>query len=483
MKKFSAHRNEKNSSSLHLSEIKISFEPLEGTPPELAVKMERLMKQARKGSIGIIGRLQKYIKKYPKQPALKNYLFLAYKAKNKDEEAQNVLQKTLEIHPDYLFGKINLAVEYLEKDRPEKVPEILGEHLDISLLYPDRDTFHFSEVLVFLHTVSRYFLKIREPEQAQERLDIMKQIAPNDVRVEDLEQEILMFHMEEMLERTRESQEKMISVESFPTVQFPMSDSFPALENDLLKAFYEYTPSSIPAETIAAIQQLERQSLIRDLERILIDSIQRFEWFRYEFEEFEEAQQSFQIHALYWLGALDAKDSLPTILNLLRQGEEFLDYWFSDQFIHFFLPSFYLLGESQLPVLKQFVLEPHLYCSARLLAGYVVEQVAHHQRSRQKEVEQWFEEVLQHHLKHPDDEGLIDTAFISWMISCMMNINTIGLIPLTEVLWNKDWIDPSMIGELEYIKEEMHRPHNPGDKEPMPQNIDEFYSESYKSRK
>ena len=64
-----------------------------------------------------------------------------------------------------------------------------------------------------------------------------------------------------------------------------------------------------------------------------------------------------------------------------------------------------------------------------------------------------------------------------------MNINAVRLIPLIEILWNKTWLDDFVIGNLEGIKKEIHKPHNPGDKEPMPQNIDEFYSGSYHERK
>jgi len=127
-----------NPENLYLSQIKIVFEPMRETPPELAKKIENLMRQAQKGSFGIVGKLQRYIKKYPNQPALKNYLYAAYKVKKKEGKAEKILQQTLEEHPDYLFAKINLASEYLEKEMPEKVPEILGEHLNISLIYPDR---------------------------------------------------------------------------------------------------------------------------------------------------------------------------------------------------------------------------------------------------------------------------------------------------------------------------------------------------------
>jgi len=350
-------------------------------------------------------------------------------------------------------------------------------------MYPDRDTFHFTEILAYLYTVALYFLAIDDKEQAEERLKIMKQIEPDDPRVKSLERELLAFQMKNMLERTKKSQELMISVESFPTVKFQASETFPELKNELLKAFYEYTPDELPEEIIEAVKQLDREILTSDLELIIIDSIKRFEWFRDNFEKYDESKLSFQVHALYWLGALEAKESLPIILDMLRQGEEFLDYWFSDQIFDFLLAPLYLLAERQLSVLKQFVLEPNVSYNARLLASQVVEQVAHHQKSRQKEVESWFEEVLQFHINHPDDKGIIDTSFITWTVSYMMNINAVRLIPLIEILWNKTWLDDFAIGTLEEIKEGIHKPHNPGDKEPMPQNIDEFYSGSYHERK
>ena len=65
------------------------------------------------------------------------------------QKAEEVNRWIVAEHPDYLFGKINLATEYWKKGEIDKIPEVLGEALDIKALYPERDIFHIDEVVNF----------------------------------------------------------------------------------------------------------------------------------------------------------------------------------------------------------------------------------------------------------------------------------------------------------------------------------------------
>lgn len=461
---------------------KITWEPTKAISESEEV-MYNLLKQAKKGKRGIIEKLRKYIRKYPQDPTYKNYLFVAYKVKGKDKEAKIVLQNTIANHPDYLFGKINLAGEYIEAEAYTKVPEILGEYMEISMLYPHRDAFHITEVMSFFKIAIRYFIGVEEWEQANKRLDIMKKIDPRDPSVEELTRLLEHSKIFVNMAKMREDMSQEIVVDSYPTVNYIPSKEIPELQHEILRVFYKYSIDKFNSELIDQVMALPRKTLIQDLELILKDSICRFDWFRETYEVFNDEEQEFSIHAFYFLSAINAKESLPTILDLFRQGEEFIEYWFSDQFDDFLTEPIYILGESQFELLKSFVLEPNLSYAVRLIMSRVVAQVAFHQPARKEEAVEWLREVLQYHLDHPSKKGIIDTRFIGWTVNLLSTLNAPEHSELIKALWEKGWIPRMYMGDLEVIIKKLNEPIKDYNKNPMPENIYEFYSLAYLDRR
>lgn len=88
----------------------------------------------------------------------------------------------------------------------------------------------------------------------------------------------------------------------------------------------------IDHNVIKEILCLPRVTLINDLETILEDVVRRYEYFKDKVDEDEwiEEGQTFLIHALFLLTELNATESLDKVLQLLRQGEKLLEFWFGD---------------------------------------------------------------------------------------------------------------------------------------------------------
>ena len=111
----------------------ITGQPMGKIDPKLQQTMEKLFREAKKGRRGVVKKIKRYIEKYPKETALKNYLYIALSKRGKEQEADKVLKQTIEQHPDYLFAKVNLAAKYIESKEFDKVTELLGEHMDIKM--------------------------------------------------------------------------------------------------------------------------------------------------------------------------------------------------------------------------------------------------------------------------------------------------------------------------------------------------------------
>jgi hypothetical protein len=132
--------------------------------------------KAHKGSPNTIRKLKHLCRKYPSIPQFKNLLSTAYGAAGKKQKAYNVNRWMLREHPDYLYGKINLAKEYLFEGEPEKVPEVMGKYVELNKLYPEREVFHSTEVLMFNQVAVQYYLKIDDVRRAKTHLNLMEEL-------------------------------------------------------------------------------------------------------------------------------------------------------------------------------------------------------------------------------------------------------------------------------------------------------------------
>ena len=468
---------------LKLLSYKISFEPLKERDDKTSDFNYQLLQDANNSKRGIIEKLKKIIADKPDDPVYKNYLYVAYKIQGRNQEARDILQKTIDQHPDYLFGKLNLAGEYLYDEEYEKIPQVLGEFMELKALYPERDEFHVTEVMSFFRIATHYFIEIKEWDQVERRLEIMRKIDPEDSMIETIDKRLAAKIMATNIEKMQADFRNKISVDTYPKVEYSATKVAPKLQHELLRNFYSHGTEEFPTELIDQIMTLPRATLIQDLELIIEDASCRYDWFYDNYEEFDFSAQEFPVHALYFLSALNAKESLPTILNLLRQGEEAVEYWFSDSLEDIFMEPLYILGESQLDLLKDFVLELHLFSMARLLASKIVAQIVFHQPERRVEVVTWFREVLQYHLDHPDEDGIIDTQFIGWTIYEVVEASLVELSPLIKKLWDKGWIPETYMGPLDEIIKLLKDPIEEYDKMPIPENIHGFYSDKYLEKK
>ena len=80
--------------------------------PELSRKLEQFHKLALKGKRSSVQKLVNAIERYPNNPQLKNYLSVLYGQLNDTKKMHETNKWIIAEHPNYLFGKLNLANEY-----------------------------------------------------------------------------------------------------------------------------------------------------------------------------------------------------------------------------------------------------------------------------------------------------------------------------------------------------------------------------------
>lgn len=111
---------------------------------------------------GLISEIQKFIRQWPANPVLRNYLFNAYTISENREKAMDVITETRQLFPEYLFGKTCYAHWLILQKRASEVPAVFNGYIILSYLYPERKLFHFSEFIEFTSVWLLYYLEMND---------------------------------------------------------------------------------------------------------------------------------------------------------------------------------------------------------------------------------------------------------------------------------------------------------------------------------
>lgn len=128
---------------------------------------------------GAIKRLKELIGQYPDIPLLYNWLCVACSKVGNHQEARTVAKTNFQRHPGYLFGRLNYAEILLTEGKIREAFEVLGKSFVLTDVVPDREMFHFSEVLSFYGLVARYVLRLGKLKSAMGFLDMLQKVEPD----------------------------------------------------------------------------------------------------------------------------------------------------------------------------------------------------------------------------------------------------------------------------------------------------------------
>jgi len=422
--------------------------------PDLHKKLEKLHDEALKGRKSSINKFHKLIEKYPKNPQLKNYLSVLYANMDDMDKSREVNHWTLAEHPDYLFGKINLAFEYYAEKQFDKMPEVLGNGIELKTLYPDRDEFHIVEVMTMLKAAVFYYGAIGELEQAEIRFKIMKKLEPDSLDVEQAQKQLMADRLIVGHERYLEEEKNRIKVEVNKTKSIQKTTP-PVFTHAELNVLYR-KGFDIEEEVLRSILDLPRETLIRDLELILMDSIDRYQYFNDKFNDHEITVDwlNFVNHSLFLLGELESSGSINYVLNIFRQDEEFFELYFGDLLNEMIWEPVYKIANSKLDILSEFMYEPGIYTYAKSVIPDIVEQVFIHQ-DRREEVTEWFKDVLGFYLKSSLDDNVIDSDVIAFIISGVAELKIEELLPVIKKLFERKIVSTGICGSFSDIEKDI----------------------------
>lgn len=432
-----------------------------GLTPEIRKIIEEIFPDVVKGRKYLIHKLNKLCEKYPNVPAFKNLLSNVHQHNGNLEKAYAINKWLVKEHPDYLFGKVNLATELIYKNDTDKIPEILGENLEIGELYPHRNEFYFEEVIMFNTVVVEYFMAIGDLEKAEKRVKAMLDIDAEHPKTLYAVQLLQNWYLNETVSRLKLEDELIQNV--------PLKDNKSHLQTKDSPEFYfseeiswlYNNDLSIRHEAIEKILQLDPVKLTEDLEKVLHDSIARYDFFaeKVENEGFDYHKLDFPIHALFLLSELKSEKSLPAILELLKQDDDFNELWFGDFINDAFNNALYYCGKNQPKLLFEFLKLPNIFEVNKAIVGEsLMEIIADSNRERSFFVEQ-YREVLKVFIENADDENYVDTEAIGFIISDIIDLGYKELLPEIKQLFDLEIVGFWICGDYESVEEGIQEPN------------------------
>jgi hypothetical protein len=353
-----------------------------------------------------------------------------------------------------------MAAEYYENGEYEKMPEVMGKLMEIQDLYPDREIFHLAEVTGFTLMAIRYFTAVGQLEAAESRLEVLEKISPDHPDTKQAQQYILMARINAFNKKWEEEEKTKIKVKTSSDIDVAQTSKKPDFTHEEINLLYQHGLHINP-DILRKILSLPRETLISDLEKVLHDLMARYNYFESYFEanDWDEETMNFGIHAIFLLGELRAEESLDKFLDVFRQDEEFLDFWFGDFLTEGIWEPLYYIAGNHTERLKQFVIEPAIYTFARTIAYKVMEQIALHQPERKKEVFEWFKYVMKYYAGSGPAENIVDSGAIGSMICDLMRLNATELLAEIEQLFKLDYVSTMMCGDLKSVKKDIARPY------------------------
>ncbi len=461
--------------------IKLTTEPIFLSEWE-ELHADRFYRMATERPTSIIAELEVLIEEHPELGSLKNYLFSAYTFSGKKEKAAAILERTIKEHPNYVFGPTNKILNIRKKEELLKIGHLLGEPRDIREIVGYDELIHLSAFKSYQEAAAHYEMIIGESRSAIQRLESLMDLEIDPDFVNRMAKNLAMIRIELMKDHLDKKSKISRDVISKQKVYLKeQTEQAPLLTHSILTILYEVSTDSLSEEKQLEILSLPIATLIEDLEKILVDTMKRWEYF--QTTEYDKDAREFTFHALYFLGALKSEKSLESVLDLLRMGENFTDFWFGNYLEEVFVPTLYILGKDQLGKLLSFAQEEGIKGFTKSLIGKVVSQVAIHQPERRFEVVQWFQNLFQTFLDQPDNDNLIDTFFLTVLVGHIIDFRGTELIPIIEALNEKGWIHDDFEGDIIEIRKLINQEYHPSELEPFPENIQEYYSGEYKNRK
>ena len=265
---------------------------------------------------------------------------------------------------------------------------------------------------------------------------------------------------EGFLERMDDMQKQIERSKSLPhttyNYQYPDYPQILNLTHKELKVLFDpKNNDELDKKTLDTILSLPHETLIKDLEHCILYEIGR------NCREIAEENSEKNIygsitHSLRLLAELKATESLPVVLEVMRQSDEFYDFFFGDYANDVFVPVLYQLAKNQLPTLLAYLKEPNLNIFFKIAVSAVFGMTLRFEPERRAEIIALYDDILDFLFEKINDTAYYDANFTGMLMSEPINFCAKELLPKIKRLFDTDLVDEMSCGDYNDIEKEIN---------------------------
>jgi len=395
--------------------------------------------------------LLRYIEKYPNLPEFKNRLYTFYKVNGMKEKALELNLLTIRQHPTYLFAKLCTALDYYYEKEFSKIPELLGESLQLDRLYPEKKTFHVAEVMNYYKVVALYLNAVGKTKQAWDIIAKMENASPGHPDVIATTEGIFKYNLANLSERFEKEKESEITIDGEFTQSVPETNSIPDFENKLVEELGRFN-FRLPEAILQQLLLLPDESLKRDLQKVLKHSIARYQYFR-EHDEPHGETSFFPVHAVFIIAEKKWTDLLPDIIQVLKNGKAFNEFYFGDILTSLIWIAWYKLGTENPQPLFDFLKERNTDTFSKTGINHALVQLYWQQVKLRQQIINGYKELAAYFIDNKTDRTLIDTIVIASTACAMSDISLNDMKNDIKQLYDNKLISLGYAGDFETLTE------------------------------
>lgn len=429
-------------------------------PPSLAKELGEIHTAILEGE-PMVHQLKMLKQQYPQYPQIINMLSLAYMEKEDFERAYQVNREAYMLFPDYIFSRVNMMQEFINKDDLEKAAAIFDPASTIDEVFPKRKQIHSDEYIGFQKTRALYYAHADQPEEfldvvqsAEGRIEdeivllqfrsaIMEMIDSYDLEEYDIISDYTNTVNDELNEQLGITDDDDFDTEADNSISYdkeiqteePPSFFFP----EEIKPLYDYE-FNIPEQAVETLLALPLKELTDDLCEVLNDAVRRYEYYSGDVEE-ETNMMLFPWHAMNLLRTINAETAVPSMLNFLKQGEALNDFYMGDLITEALWQMFYPFCITNKKELITFLMLPNIYAFVKLPVIHAFTQFSLHNEAQKTEVGGILGQLISFYMERKEDDDFIDPAFMEILCEEVIDGSFAQLKLLVKTVYDNQLVD------------------------------------------
>jgi hypothetical protein len=243
-------------------------------------------------------------------------------------------------------------------------------------------------------------------------------------------------------------------------LSLPQVKEAPLFHHPEISHLYEFS-LRIDSAIMQEILALPRETLIKDLQEVIYDSIRRFKVLADE--DWVEENGCFLLHSMTLLAELKAVEALPALLEILKQGNDYLKFWFGDILTEDLWQIYFQVFDAD--VCDEYLRQPRHYTFAKsLIAEVFIRKISAGDVSRAYALD-FYIALLKFFIAHQDDDDLISDTFMGGLMGDICDLKLTELLPAMKVCYDLGLVDEWVCGDYAAVEKDIYSSHERTERE------------------